>query len=141
MKKERLIFSINSVLGIILILLGVSVFKSSDQGTIRKLCLAIGSVCTAFGIGSLIQELIVSTVECDEIKKKKDIEVKDERNTQIREKSAYRVSYIMNYLLSSYTIFLAGMKAKLIFIIPAVALIVIQLILLIYYSNYYSKTM
>ncbi|WP_242977176.1 hypothetical protein [Clostridium botulinum] len=75
------------------------------------------------------------------INKRKDIEVKDERNTQIREKSAYRVSYIMNYLLWAYTIFLGVMEVKLIFIIPAAALIVIQLILLIYYSNYYSKTM
>ncbi|EJP6473931.1 DUF2178 domain-containing protein [Clostridium botulinum] len=141
MKGRRLIFSVNSIVGIILVLLGIFVFKDSQQDTIKKLCFAVGSICTTLGIGSLIHEWIVSITEYDDIKKIKDIELKDERNTQIREKSAYRVCRIMSHLFCAYTLFLIFMKADLIFIIPSVGLVMVQLILIIYYSNYYSKIM
>ncbi|WP_138205721.1 DUF2178 domain-containing protein [Haloimpatiens lingqiaonensis] len=141
MKNKRIIFSITGIVGIILILMGVFVFNNSDQDMISGLCFGIGGACAVLGVGSLIQSLMVSPLEDEEIKRKKDIEIKDERNTSIREKSGYMVSRIMNYFLFAYTLFLIFMKAELIFIILAVALILLQLILIIYYSNYYSKKM
>lgn len=141
MKNKRIIFSITGIVGIILILMGVFVFNNPDQDMISGLCFGIGGACTVLAVGSLIQSLIVSPLEDEEIRRKKAIEIRDERNTSIREKSGYMVSRIMNYLLFAYTLFLIFMKAELIFIILAVALILVQLILIIYYSNYYSKKM
>lgn len=127
------------ITGIALIVLGVFWPKSLGGEMSRGLCFGIGGTLAAIGIGSFIQAILVSGVEGEDVRKYKNIEVNDERNTRIREMTGYRVSQIMNYLLLGYVLFLGFMKAGLIFIIPALALLLIELALVVYFSQYYGQ--
>ena len=93
------------------------------------------------GIGSFILSIVMPSLETAEIKKQKEIEVKDERNTAIREKAGYMVARCMNHVITAFILILAFMGADKIIILMAASLIVIELVLTIFFSNYYSKKM
>lgn len=76
----------------------------------------------------------------EEVKKAKEIETNDERNTAIREKAGYKTCIAMNYVLCIFIIAIGLMGVDIEIILMAVAVLIIQIILVIYYSNHYSKT-
>src|SRR5699024_4672573 len=105
------------------------------------LCFGIGGACTALGFGSFIQGLLISDIRSKEIEEFCYIEENDERNIRIKEKSGYMTSKIMNYILCGFVLYLGFVKAPLNYLLPAVGLIIIELLLVIILSNHYSKTM
>lgn len=139
MKNKKYLYIIMALAGITLLLLGAFVFNSEERMIFAGMCFGLGSVLAVFGIGNFVQTLIISDTKYTEIKKAQDIEINDERNIRIREKSGYMVAKVMNYLLCAFVLFLGFSKADLHIILIATFLIVVEFILLIAFSNHYSK--
>ena len=138
-RKKTLYFGVG-IIGILLIVLGICVFNSGANEMLKGLCFGIGGACAALGFGSFIQVLLVLDIRSEEIKEFCSIEENDERNIRIKEKSGYLTAKIMNYILCGFVLYLGFMKAPLEYLLPAVGLIVFQLLLIIIISNHYSKT-
>lgn len=141
MKSKKILFVIQSIAGIILLLLGGFVLTAENVKMFSGLCIGVGAAMTALGIGWFIQSLIIPAMESEEIKRINTIELKDERNTSIREKTGYMVAKIMNYLLLAFVLILGFMGVDKMIIIMSASLIAIEFLLVIYFSNYYSKKM
>ena len=141
MKNRKVLYVLQMALGIGLILIGNFVFVSDSVKIYSGLCIGLGSAVLALGAGWLIQSFMISAVEDAALRKFKAIQVNDERNIRIREKTGHMVARIMNYTLSIFVLTLAFMGADLIIIIMAVALIIIQFVLAVIFSNYYAKVM
>jgi len=139
MKRKRILYLLQFILGAVLIAMSILVFASDNTKMISGLCIGFGAVMLVFGIGSLIRSFVVSAVEDKEIKRIKNIEVNDERNVRIREKTGFMVSRIMNYVLSAFILILGFLGADKVIIIMAVSLIIIEFISVIIFSNYYAK--
>lgn len=141
MKQKNFLFVILSIGGAILLLLSGAVFTSDKLKMVNGLCIGFGSAMLVLGIGKLLDSFIVSEVENEEVKRLKSIEVNDERNTRIREKSSHMTMKIMNYIIYVLTLILAFMKVNIIFLLICVSLLLAEFILIILFSNYYSKKM
>lgn len=139
--KSKSLFVLQAVLGGILLAMSSLVFTSDSTKMLSGLCLGIGACMLVLGIGNFIRTFIVSATENEEIKRIKNIEVNDERNTRIREKTGHMVAKIMNYVLSAFVLILGFMGADKIIIVMAASLILIEFILAIFFSNYYLKKM
>jgi uncharacterized membrane protein len=70
-----------------------------------------------------------------------EIEVNDERNTRIREKVGYMTSKIMNYVILVLVMALGFMNVNKMVLIMVASLLLIELALVIFFSNYFSKRM
>lgn len=141
MKQKKFLFIILSIVGAILLLLSSLIFTSDELSMANGLCIGFGSAMLVLGVGKLIGSFVVSEVEDEKFKRLKNIEVNDERNTRIREKSSHMTMKIMNYIIYVLTLVLAFMKVNMIFLVICVSLILVELILIISFSNYYSKRM
>lgn len=141
MKHKRGMFALQAALGIILLLVGAFVLTADEVKMVSGLCIGLGAALLVLGIGWFIQSFIVSAAEDEEIKRIKAVEVNDERSIRIREKTGYSVAKIMNYLLLVFVLTLGFMGADKLIIIMACALIIIELILVLVFSNYYAKRM
>ena len=139
MKGKRFLFILMMLTGVVLLLLGTLVFTSEETKMVSGICFGLSTSIFGLGIGWLIRSFTVSPMKEAEINKKKEIEVNDERNTRIREKTGYMVAKIMNYILSIFILSLGFMRADIKIILAAVTMLAIEFILVIYYSNYFSK--
>lgn len=137
--KTRVTFIFIGVVGVLLLILGTAVFTSQELKMASGLCFGIGSAMLVLGIGNLLRSFIVSKDEYEKIKQVKDIEVNDERNIRIREKTGYMTAKVMNYVICALVLVLAFMKVDRIVIIVVASLILIEFVLVIMFSNYYSK--
>ncbi|MBV1821338.1 hypothetical protein L0P54_11335 [Anaerosalibacter bizertensis] len=140
MKRKKALYLGAGIVGILLIILGVYIFNLGVNEMLGGLCFGIGGACAALGIGSFIKTLLVSDTKSKDIEELYSIEKNDERNIRIREKSGYLTAQIMNYILCGFVLYLGFMKAPLEYLLPAVGLIVFELLLIIILSNHYSKT-
>lgn len=138
---KRFLFVFQFLAGIALILAGEYIFISDSMKALSGLCIGIGAALAALGIGWLIQSLVVSATENEAISKAKLIEVQDERNTRIREKTGYMTSKIMNYVLVFFIFVLMFIGANQIIILLAVSLLIVEFALVLIFSNFYSKKM
>jgi len=139
--KKRVLFVLQSIIGLALLLTGSVILTSEEVKMVSGLCIGIGAVMLALGIGELIRSFMLSALEDEKFKKIKAVEVNDERNIRIKEKAGHMTAKFMNYALSLFIIALGFMGADKLIIILAAALIVIELILFIFFSNYYSRKM
>ena len=141
MKNKNVLFVYQSIFGAVLMLIGKFIFTSENNRMPAGLCYGFGAAMLVLGIGYLIKYIIVSNVEDEKIKKLKEIEIKDERNVRIKEKAGYMTTKIMNYVLYMFVLILGFMKVDNYILIMAAGLIVIEISLVIYFSNYFSKKM
>ncbi|MCE1253593.1 MAG: hypothetical protein LWX83_08610 [Anaerolineae bacterium] len=141
MNNKKVLFLIEAVLGFVLLFIGFFVVNSEALKMLSGLCIGLGAALAALGTGQLLQALLIPAFEMERLKKQKEIEVNDERNIRIKEKTGYRVAKIMNYVLSLYILVLGFMGAGLPMILLAVSLLVIEFVLVIYFSNYYARSL
>lgn len=135
---RRFLFVSISIIGALLLIGGVFVFTSKDLNMVSGMCIGLGSAMLALGLGNLLYSFMVPVVE-DKIKQLKSIEVKDERNTRIREKSGYMISKIMNYMIYCLILVLVFMNVNKILLVAIAFVPLINLLLTVIFSNYYSK--
>lgn len=141
MKRNIYIYIMAAIFGAVLLLLARFVIKTEELKMLSGLCYGFGSACLALGIGYLIETLIMSKSNKKEILRKKTIEVNDERNIRIKEKVGSKINQIVFYLLCILILTLGFIGADFIVILMIVAILIVELILLIVFTNHYSKTM
>ncbi|WP_223069908.1 hypothetical protein [Paenibacillus caui] len=137
--SKRLGYVAVSLAGVILLILGGFVLTSDAYKMVSGLCIGLGSAMTVLGIGNLLSTLVRGRPKDEEFQRVKAIEVNDERNVRIREKTGYSVSKTMNYLICVLVLTLGFMKADRLVILMVASLLVAELVLVIAFSKYYSK--
>jgi uncharacterized Tic20 family protein len=105
------------------------------------LCIGLGSAAFVLGIGNFIGALIISKTENEEITRRKNIEVNDERNTRIREKVGAKINKIVIYIITAIVLSLGFMGTDAVIIIMISSVLLFELVLAIVLTNYYSKRM
>ncbi|MCT4543173.1 MAG: hypothetical protein N4A63_06500 [Vallitalea sp.] len=73
MKNKKIWFVLQSLVGIILLMVGAFVLKTKDLKMLSGLCFGIGAAMATLGIGWFIQALIVPAIESEKIKNKKKL--------------------------------------------------------------------
>ena len=139
MKNKKILYVVQLSLGIALLFLGAVVFSSDNQRLLSGLCYGVGSAMLVLASGNLFFTFRISEAENEKIQQLKQIEVNDERNTRIREKSGQMVAKIMFYVLLVFVLLLAFMQVDQIIVLLSGSLLIIYFILLIFFTNYFSK--
>lgn len=137
LKKVAYVLAIIAGLG--LLLSGFFVFSDETEKQLSGACIGVGAGLATLGISLLITSLAVPRLETSEAARLKEIEVHDERNIFIREKASHQTCVAMTYILSAAAVLLALLGAELWIVLVAVALIIIQVLLVIGFTGYYAK--
>ncbi len=135
---KRILYILEFAIGAILLFLSFQVFDTEQTKTLSGLCIGFGSVLAVLGLGSIIYSFVVSEAKDKELKRLNKIEVNDERNIRINEKTACMVSKIMSYVLSAFIIILSFMNVDKIIIIMVASILLGKGLLFIIFSNYYA---
>lgn len=141
MKRKRFFFVLLMISGIILFLISLFVFTTDEMKAYSGLSIGLGAACFGLGIGWFIQSWGISAKRFEQIERQKTIEVNDERNTRIRERTGYMVTRVMNYILSAFIVVITLLGAEPGIIFMAIGMLVIELALVIYFSNRYARLM
>lgn len=131
-KKIILISSISLLFGIASFILGFLLPESSNY--------ILSGIFCGIGVGVSILSLfyLMSNVLLSE---KKQIEINDERNVKISEKTSYICYRIIFYCIILATIVLSFIKVDMIVRYIMISLIIIHIILELIVGCYYSKRM
>lgn len=142
MKKSKIwLYLLMAVIGALLFYIGGFVLIEEKLKMISGLCIGLGAAVFCLGIGNFISALIISKTENEEFTRKKNIEVNDERNTRIREKVGAKINQVVIYALSVIVLAMGFMQINIIAIIMVASIFLLELVLAIVLSNYYSKRM
>jgi uncharacterized membrane protein len=138
MKLKRFLFVMLSMVGALLLLAGF-VFTSAELKSVTGLCYGLGSAMLALGIGNLIYSFVIPKEEYEKVKHLKAIEVNDERNIRIREKSGYLVSKVTMYMICILILVLGIMNVSKLVLFMVITLLIVKFVLLVIFTNYFSK--
>ncbi len=142
MKKNKIwLYALISAIGAISLYIGGFVLIEEKVKMISGLCIGLGSAVFCLGIGNFIGALIISETENEEMTRRKNIEVNDERNTRIREKVGAKINQIVIYVITLIVLALGFMGVDVVVIIMISSVLLLELVLAIILSNYYSKIM
>ncbi|HZK72141.1 MAG TPA: hypothetical protein VFD03_11610 [Clostridia bacterium] len=142
MKKNKIwLYLLLAIVGAVSFYVGGFVLVEEKLKMVSGLCIGLGSAIFCLGIGNFIGALIISKTENEEFLHKKNIEVNDERNTRIREKVGAKINQIVVYALSLIVLAMGFMQINIIAIIMVASIFLLELVLAIVLSNYYSKRM
>lgn len=142
MKRNRIwLYLLMAVIGASSFYYGEFVMIEEKLKMISGLCTGLGAALFCLGIGNFIGALIISEAENKEITRKKNIEVKDERNTRIREKVGAKINQVVVYALSVIILVMGFMQINIIAIIMIASVLLLEVVLAITLSSYYSKKM
>lgn len=142
MKRNRIrLYLLMVVIGALSFYYGEFILIDEKIKMISGLCIGLGAAIFCLGIGNFIGALIISKTENDELTRRKNIEVNDERNTRIREKVGAKINQIVVYALSVIVLIMGFMQINIIAIIMIASVLLLELVLAITLSNYYSKKM
>lgn len=137
-KKNILICSIGSLLGITLYILGWSLEKHITL-TSKAVLFGISASIFFVSFKNLIQYLLANLFSLNT--EKIQIEMNDERNIKIKEKTSYICYRIIYYLIITLLLIFYFMKVNEIILYFIIALIIIHSILEAIVSCYCSKRM
>ena len=137
-KKNILICSIGSLLGITLYILAWSLEKYITL-TSKAVLFGISASIFFVSFKNLIQYLLANLFSLNT--EKIQIEMNDERNIKIKEKTSYICYRIIYYLIITLLLIFYFMKVNEIILYFIIALIIIHSILEAIVSCYYSKRM
>lgn len=142
MKKTKIwLYALLAVMGAMVGYIGGFVLVEEKFKMLSGLCIGLGSAAFVLGIGNFIGALIISKTEYEEITHRKNIEVNDERNTRIREKVGAKINKIVVYIITALVLVLGFMGADAAVIMMISSVLLLQLVLAIVLTNYYSKRM
>lgn len=141
MKNKKAVSIVQAAVGAILLLAGLLVCSMEGMWAQFGVCIGFGAAFSVLGISNLIYGLRLSPEEREKIGKQKEIEVNDERNVRIRERTGNMVTKIMTYVLCAFILILALYGADKTVVLMAVGLLAVQFTLLIACSSYYFKKM
>ncbi len=140
-KSKIRICTLAAVAGAALLLVGLFVLTTEQVKAWSGLCIGVGAAALSLGIGNLLDALLVSKAENERIAHRKSIEVNDERNIRIREKAGATVNRITVFAQSALVLALGLMRADRIVILMASSILLLDLVLAVVLTNYYSRTL
>ncbi|NLJ31020.1 MAG: hypothetical protein GX424_05385 [Clostridiales bacterium] len=140
MKKIRLSL-LTIPVGAILVYLGGFILVEEKFKMFASLCIGLGAALFCIGIGRFTGGLIQSKTETGKIARVKNIEENDERNIRIREKVGAKINQVVLYALSVIVLAFGFMKINITAILMVASVFVLELVLAIALSSYYSKRM
>jgi hypothetical protein len=141
MKKNKLLSVLLALAGLVILLAGIFVFTTPETKLTSGLCFGVGACALSLGSGWFISSFLIQADKEEAILKQKTIEENDERNIRIRERAGYMVARAMNYVLSIFILVLAFIGADRMIIYMVAGIIFLEFVLVVYFSNRYSKTM
>lgn len=143
MKKKKIwLYLVLAAAGAAAFCIGAFALTGDDKKVIAGWCIGIGAAAFCFGIGRFIDALIVSKAgNGGEIQQRKEIEVGDERNVRIREKTGAKISVVNIYALCAVLLVMSFLRLDIAAILLVTAVILLDFILAVVFSNYYSKRM
>ncbi|BAL01672.1 hypothetical protein OBV_44730 [Oscillibacter valericigenes Sjm18-20] len=142
MKKNKIwLYLFMAIIGALSFYIGGFVLVEEKLKALSGLCIGLGAAVFCLGIGNFISALIILKTENEEFTRKKNIEVNDERNTRIREKVGAKINQVVIYALSVIVLAMGFMQINIIAIIMVASVFLVELVLAIVLSNYYSKRM
>ncbi len=142
MKKNRIwLYLLMAVIGVSSFYYGEFVLVEEKSKMISGLFIGLGAAIFCLGIGNFIGACIITKTENEEFTRKKNIEVNDERNTRIREKVGAKINQVVVYVLSVIVLSMGFMQVNVIAIIMVASVLLLELVLAITLSNYYSNKM
>jgi len=130
-----------TAVGVMVFYLGGFVLIDEELKAVSGLCIGLGAAIFCLGLGNFIGALIISKTETEEILRRKNIEVNDERNTRIREKVGAKINQVVIYALSVIVLAMGFMRINIIAIVMVAAIFLLELVLAIALTNYYSQKM
>lgn len=142
MRKNRIWFYLlMAVIGALSFYYGWFVLVDEKFKTVSGFCIGLGAAVFCLGIGNFTGALLISKTENEKLTRKKNIEVNDERNTRIREKVGARINQVVVYALSVIVLAMGFMQVNVIAIIMVSSVLLLELVLTIALSSYYSNRM
>jgi uncharacterized membrane protein len=142
MKKIKTwLYLLAGIIGAMSFYFGEFILTSEKDKNLSGMCIGLGAAIFCLGIGQFILTAFVPKINNPEIQRRKNIEVGDERNIRIREKVGSVTLRIINYALSAIILCLGFMHNSLIPILLLASVFVLELVLVIFLSDYYSKQM
>lgn len=142
MKKNKIwLYVLLAAIGAISVYIGGFILVEERIKMISGLCIGLGSAVFCLGIGNFIGAIIVSETENEEMTRRKNIEVNDERNTRIREKVGAKINQIVIYVITVIVLALGFMGVDVVIIIMISSVLLLELVLAIVLTNYYAKRM
>lgn len=140
-KNRAWISLLVAIIGAAMIFIGKFVFTSESMKTTSGWLIGFGTSALVLGIGHFVDSIIVAKSQTEDLAKRKDIEVHDERNIRIREKAGAAANRVVNWALVMIILVMGFMKINIIVIAMTAAVIFLDFILLIVLNNYYAKKM
>ena len=138
MNGKRFTYLILALAGLSLILAGVFLFPEEAQKRVAGACYGLGSA--ALGLGLAWFAATFFPAPSAEAIQRKAIDVADERNVQIREKTGTQVDKFTTYALIAW-ILLEGLFGDLIHTLLLISLMVARFAVMIVFTNRYAKTL
>ncbi len=140
MNGKRCLYLILTLIGIGLILAGIFVFPQKAQKRAAGACYGLGAATLGLGAAWFIGTFFPA-LSSEEAKRRKAINVADERNVLIRDKAGAMVAKYTTYGLilwiTTASLFFYGLAT----ILPPVILLVLRFAAQIHYTNHYAKTL
>jgi hypothetical protein len=138
MKKWRKYLNLFlAAVGAILFYMGRFVLVGENIKSLSGLCIGFGAAMFCVGISNFVGAIVIK----EETARKKNIEVHDERNIRIRERVGAKINQVMLYVISAILLTLGLMQESMIIIVMLTSVLVLELVLAIVLTNYYSKIM
>jgi len=140
MKSKRVLYLVLALVGLMLVLAGIFLFPEDAQKRAAGACYGLGSA--AFGLGAAwFAGTFIPKLNDEETKRRKAIDVADERNARIREKAGSMVEKCMLYGLSLWILVEGLAFGEMAHILPLIFLLVMRFVLMIIFTSRCMKTM
>ncbi len=138
MNTKRVIYFLLALVGLLVILAGAFLFPEEAQKRIAGACYGLGSAALGLGLAWFASTFFPAPSE--EAVRRKAIDVADERNIQLREKTGAQVDKFTTYALLAL-ILLEGLFGDLTHTLLLIGLMVARFAVMIFFANRYAKTM
>ncbi len=140
MKYKRLLYLILALAGLALVLAGAFLFPAEAQKRAAGACYGLGAA--AFGLGAAwFISTFFPSLDDPEVKRRKAIAVSDERNVVIRDKAGAMVEKWTTYGLIAWIMAEGLLFSDVRHILPPLILLILRFVLMVFYTNRYTKTM
>jgi hypothetical protein len=138
MNTKRILYLLLALAGLLLILAGIFLFPEEAQKRIAGACYGLGSASLGLGLAWFASTFFPAPSA--EALRRKAIDVADERNIQLREKTVAQVDRVTTYALIAW-ILLEGIFGDLTHTLLLIGLMAARFVLMIVFTNRYAKTM
>jgi uncharacterized membrane protein len=138
MKNKMLLYVLLAVVGVIIAIVAFFL-KGASAEKLSGLFMGVGA--GVFGGSAAMAISTAIEKKYPEVKRKKDIEVNDERNISVRNKAKAQTHNVMTQILYFLTAGLAIANVDMVITLSMVGAIILQTVLYIVFFNHYNKVM